>query len=71
MHVALRAPATTRLVVDGEDVVPAVHAVLSAIEEFSADIRAGRRVGVTGKRLTTVISIGIGGSYLGDECVSF
>lgn len=69
MHIALRAPATTRLLVDGADVVPDVHRVLDAIEEFSADIRAGRRVGATGKRLTTVISIGIGGSYLGELCL--
>lgn len=65
MHVALRAPDTTRMVVDGQDVVPDVHRVLNAIETYSSDIRAGRRVGVTGKRLTTVVSIGIGGSYLG------
>lgn len=67
MHVALRAPVTTRLFVDGQDVIPDVHRVLDAIDEFSSDIRAGRRVGVTGKKLTTVISIGIGGSYLGDR----
>ena len=65
MHIALRAPATTQLFVDGVDVVPDVHRVLNQIEQFSHDIRTGRRVGVTGKRLTTVISIGIGGSYLG------
>eukprot|EP00753_Platysulcus_tardus_P004987 PLAT12812.1.p1 GENE.PLAT12812.1~~PLAT12812.1.p1 ORF type:complete len:582 (+),score=301.19 PLAT12812.1:252-1748(+) len=69
MHVALRAPKGKVLKVDGEDVVPAVHAVLDRVDTFSTAIRAGELTGVTGKPLTAVVSIGIGGSYLGPEFV--
>jgi glucose-6-phosphate isomerase len=69
MHVALRAPRSKQLVVDGADVVPAVHAVLDKIADFSARVRDGTWVGATGKKLTTVVAIGIGGSYLGPEFV--
>ena len=71
MHLALRAPKTSNFYVDGVDVVPEVHRVLDNIEVFSDDIRAGRRFGATGKRLTNVISIGIGGSYLGMKFMMF
>lgn len=68
-HAALRAPKGAVFTVDGENVVPDVHAVLDRIEAFSEAVRAGARTGVTGKALTNVVSIGIGGSYLGPEFV--
>jgi glucose-6-phosphate isomerase len=55
--------------VDGTDVVLDVHAVLDRVEAFSDKVRSGEWVGATGKALTTVVSIGIGGSYLGPEFV--
>lgn len=69
MHMALRAPETASMIVDGKNVVPEVHAVLNAINAFSTSIRSGDKVGATGKALKNVISIGIGGSYLGPEYV--
>ncbi|MBV9492284.1 MAG: glucose-6-phosphate isomerase [Verrucomicrobia bacterium] len=65
LHVALRAPRGTSIVVDGEDVVPQVHAVLDKMTEFSHRIRSGEWKGHTGKRIRNVINIGIGGSDLG------
>ena len=65
LHVALRAPKETSIVVDGENVVPAVHAVLDRMTEFSNRIRNGEWKGYTGKRIRNVINIGIGGSDLG------
>lgn len=55
--------------VDGANVVPDVHAVLDRIAAFAGDVREGRARGVTGKPITSVVSIGIGGSYLGVEFV--
>ncbi|KAF1793119.1 Phosphoglucose isomerase, C-terminal [Phytophthora cactorum] len=69
MHMALRAPKTEKILVDGHDVVPDVHEVLDAIRAFSTNVRDGKFVGATGKKLKNVISIGIGGSYLGPEFV--
>ena len=69
MHVALRAPRDKQFFVDGQDVVPEVHKVLDHISAFSEQVRTKEWVGATGKSLTTVISIGIGGSYLGPEFV--
>jgi len=65
LHVALRAPKTARIVVEGYDVVPEVHAVLDRMAAFSQQIRSGQWRGHTGKRLRNVINIGIGGSDLG------
>ena len=65
LHVALRAPREQRIVVDGEDVVPQVHAVLDKMGEFADRVRAGRWLGHTGRRIRNVINIGIGGSDLG------
>jgi glucose-6-phosphate isomerase len=65
LHVALRAPKGTSIVVDGEDVVPQVHAVLDKMAEFSNRIRNGTWKGHTGKSIRNVINIGIGGSDLG------
>jgi glucose-6-phosphate isomerase len=65
LHVALRAPAGERILVDGVDVVPAVHAVLDRMAAFSEEIRSGRWHGHTGRPIRNVINIGIGGSDLG------
>jgi glucose-6-phosphate isomerase len=65
MHVALRAPKGETLKVDGEDVVPGVHAVLDKMAAFSERIRSGAWKGHTGKRIVNVVNIGIGGSDLG------
>lgn len=69
LHVALRAPSSSSIIVDGENVVSEVHKVLSSIRSFSDAIRSGERVGATGKKLVDVVAIGIGGSYLGPEFV--
>ncbi|MDO4887382.1 MAG: glucose-6-phosphate isomerase [Actinomycetaceae bacterium] len=65
LHTALRRPAGDELVVDGQDVVGDVHEVLSRIYAFANDVRSGAWTGVTGKPLTTIVNIGIGGSDLG------
>ena len=67
LHIALRAPAGERMTADGVDVVPGVHAVLSAMADFANGVRVGALPGHTGKRIHTVINIGIGGSYLGPQ----
>jgi glucose-6-phosphate isomerase len=65
LHVALRAPKGTSIVVDGENVVPQVHNVLGKMATFSERVRSGEWKGHTGKRIRNVINIGIGGSDLG------
>ncbi len=65
LHVALRAPADEKIVVDGEDVVPLVHAVLDKMAGFADRVRSGEWKGHTGKRIKNVVNIGIGGSDLG------
>jgi glucose-6-phosphate isomerase len=65
LHVALRAPRSQRIEVDGEDVVPKVHEVLDRMSDFSERIRSGDWKGHTGKRISNVVNIGIGGSDLG------
>jgi len=65
LHVALRAPRDERIVVDGKDVVPEVHAVLERMAAFSDKVRSGEWRGHSGKPIRNVISIGIGGSDLG------
>ena len=65
LHVALRAPKGASIVVDGENVVPEVHAVLDKMADFSNRVRSGEWKGHTGKRIRNVINIGIGGSDLG------
>ena len=65
LHVALRAPRGTSIVVDGENVVPQVHAVLDKMADFCQRVRSGAWKGHTGKRIRNVINIGIGGSDLG------
>jgi glucose-6-phosphate isomerase len=65
LHVALRAPRGASIIVDGQNVVPEVHAVLDRMADFSLRVRNGDWKGVTGKRIRNVINIGIGGSDLG------
>jgi glucose-6-phosphate isomerase len=65
LHVALRASRGTSIVVDGENVVPEVHAVLDKMADFSNRVRSGEWKGHSGKRIRNVINIGIGGSDLG------
>jgi glucose-6-phosphate isomerase len=67
LHVALRAPKGMSIQVDGQDVVPEVHAVLDKMADFANRVRSGQWQGHTGKRIKNVINIGIGGSYLGPE----
>jgi glucose-6-phosphate isomerase len=65
LHVALRAPRTESIVVDGEDVVPKVHEVLDRMTAFAERVRSGEWRGHTGERIRAVVNIGIGGSDLG------
>jgi glucose-6-phosphate isomerase len=65
LHVALRAPQGASILVDGENVVPHVHAVLDKMAAFSNLVRSGEWKGSTGKRIRNVINVGIGGSDLG------
>ena len=65
LHVALRAPRTASIKVDGVDVVPEVHKVLDKMSEFAQRVRSGAWKGHTGKRIRNVINVGIGGSDLG------
>jgi glucose-6-phosphate isomerase len=65
LHVALRAPKEASIIVDGENVVPQVHAVLDKMSDFSDRVRSRVWKGHTGKRIRNVINIGIGGSDLG------
>ncbi len=65
LHVALRMPATARLVVDGQDVVKDVHDVLSRMRRLATAVRSGEFKGLTGKPIKNVINVGIGGSDLG------
>jgi glucose-6-phosphate isomerase len=65
LHVALRAPATEHIEVDGVDVVPEVHRVLAQMADFVDRVRSGAWTGHTGKRVRNVVNVGIGGSDLG------
>ena len=65
LHVALRAPRDASIMVDGENVVPKVNAVLDRMTDFSNRVRAGEWKGHTGKRICNVVNVGIGGSDLG------
>ncbi|MEC6815876.1 glucose-6-phosphate isomerase [Photobacterium toruni] len=70
LHVALRNRSNTPIIVDGEDVMPAVNAVLVKMESFTNRIVSGEWKGYTGKEITDVVNIGIGGSDLGPYMVS-
>ncbi len=65
LHVALRAPRGTSIMVDGRDVVPDVHEVLDKMADFSNRVRSGAWTGHTGKRIRNIVNTGIGGSDLG------
>jgi len=65
LHVALRAPQDQQIIVDGENVVPEVHAVLEKMAGFADQVRSGEWTGFTGKRIRNIVNIGIGGSDLG------
>jgi glucose-6-phosphate isomerase len=65
LHVALRAPRGQSIIVDGEDVVPQVHAVLDKMADFSMRVRSNEWKGYTGKPIKNIVNIGIGGSDLG------
>ena len=65
LHVALRAPATQKIMVDGVDVAAEVHAVLARMATFADAVRSGRWLGHTGRRIRNIVNIGIGGSDLG------
>ena len=70
LHTALRAPKGSTVKVDGKNVMPDVHDALAKIKDISKRVRNGSWVGATGKPLTDVVAIGIGGSYLGPEFVA-
>ncbi len=65
LHTALRAPRGAAIIVDGKNVVPDVHAVLDRMADFSNRVRSGTWTGFTGKRIRTIVNVGIGGSDLG------
>ena len=69
LHTALRNRANTPVLVDGHDVMPDVNAVLAQMREFSDKVRNGSWTGYTGKRITDIVNIGIGGSDLGPVMV--
>ncbi|MGV0624756.1 glucose-6-phosphate isomerase [Mycolicibacter minnesotensis] len=69
LHTALRLPRDAELTVDGQNVVADVHAVLDAMGQFTDRLRSGEWTGATGKRIETVVNIGIGGSDLGPVMV--
>lgn len=69
LHVALRNRSNRPIVVDGKDVMPAVNAVLAHMQEFSEAVRSGEWKGYSGKAITDIVNIGIGGSDLGPKMV--
>lgn len=69
LHVALRNRANTPVMVDGEDVMPRVNAVLAKMREFTERVRSGQYHGYNGRRIRNIVNIGIGGSDLGPQVV--
>lgn len=69
LHTALRNRSNTPVMVDGKDVMPDINAVLAQMREFSEKVRNGTWLGFTGKRITDIVNIGIGGSDLGPVMV--
>ncbi|MES1187558.1 MAG: glucose-6-phosphate isomerase [Myxococcales bacterium] len=65
LHVALRTPRGKQIMVDGQDVVPEVHAVLDKMGDFAKRVRSGAWLGHTGKPIKNIVNVGIGGSDLG------
>ncbi len=70
LHVALRNRSNRPILVDGKDVMPEVNAVLSKMKKFCADVRTGKWLGYSGKPITDIVNIGIGGSDLGPVMVT-
>ena len=70
LHTALRAPRYEKVLVDGKNVIPEIHAVLDRMHQFSEKIHSGEWKGFTGKRITDIVNIGIGGSDLGPRMVT-
>jgi glucose-6-phosphate isomerase len=70
LHVALRNRSNTPIIVDGEDVMPAVNGVLKQMRSFTESVRSGAWKGYTGKAMTDIVNIGIGGSDLGPVMVT-
>ena len=69
LHVALRNRSDRAIMIDGEDVMPAVRGVIAHMSEFAGRVRSGEWKGYTGKRITDVVNVGIGGSDLGPKMV--
>jgi glucose-6-phosphate isomerase len=69
LHIALRNISNSPILVDGKDIMPQINAVLKKMETFSNEIRSGQRTGWTGKKITDIVNIGIGGSDLGPKMV--
>lgn len=69
LHTALRTPKDKSILVDGENIVPQVHSVLQQMEAFVNKVHSGKHLGSTGKKITDVVNIGIGGSDLGPAMV--
>ncbi|MDR2399828.1 MAG: glucose-6-phosphate isomerase [Endomicrobium sp.] len=69
LHTALRNRSNKPVYVDGKDIMPEINAVLSKIQNFSNDLRSGKCLGATGKKITDVVNVGIGGSDLGPKMV--
>lgn len=70
LHTALRNFSGKPVIVDGEDVMPSVLATLDKMEKFTKSVQSGEHKGCTGKRIKKVVSIGIGGSFLGPKIVT-
>lgn len=69
LHTALRAPHTVKIKVDGKDIIPDIHHTLDRMKALSVQVRSGEYIGATGKAITNIVSIGIGGSDLGPRMV--
>jgi len=68
-HIALRNRSNTPIIVDGEDIMPLINAVLAQMKDFCSQVHSGEWLGYTGKRITDVVNIGIGGSDLGPAMI--
>ncbi len=67
LHTALRAPRNSKLILDGQDIIPDIHQVLQRMAKFSERVRSGEWLGFSGLSITDVVNIGIGGSDLGPK----
>ena len=70
LHIALRNRSGNPITIDGEDVMPAVRGVIDHMSDFAGRVRSGQWTGYTGKRITDVVNVGIGGSDLGPKMVN-